>query len=219
MADITWSAKWLNDLLLPAMRYRVETRGEAPSGAYEYYQDRLSAGSVISSYEIALAKAVAESGLEIENIHEIGCGWGQFVFLLAWCGYRAVGFEFDERRFQGADYFLRLLGQLDPERAALATIVEGPFPPVAWPEGKRDLVVATNLVNGDAAAAEESIICALHNYRYAIIDVDRFGRRRNAADRGELIARIEQNGLKNHGLLCDLLDEAQYYLFESPKTS
>src|SRR4051812_31295451 len=112
-AVLVEAARALADILLPLMRGRLERFGVDGSGAFRFYETRLATGNVFSRCELMVAETIGR-GLQVEDIHEIGCGWGQLVFLLAWSGQRATGFELDGKRFVGASDFLAELRQLDP---------------------------------------------------------------------------------------------------------
>jgi hypothetical protein len=219
MKRLDATARRLTDLLLPVMGHRIEKLGVDTSGAFNFYRSRFESGRVFCDYEIQLVKEIVNRQLPVAHVHEIGCGWGQLIFLLAWSGYDATGFEIDDRRFAGADYLRRVLDQIDPDRSAGAKIRHEFFPPADRPDQSRSLVIATNVVVGDRPFVEEQMIWALRRYRFAIIDVDRFCRRRGRDDRPALIALVEEAGLKNLGLFCDAGGDGQFYLFESDGTA
>jgi hypothetical protein len=212
------SATWLTEILFPLMRYRITNLGDDASGAFGVYRDRIRSERVFSESEIQLMEAIIASGPPVNDIHQIGCGWGEFIFLLAWNEYRAVGFEDNNRRFAGAEDFRRILYLLDRDRASRAAILNQSFPPRRWPDAERGLVIATNVEGDDAAGREDEIIGALPYYRYAIIDTVRFCRHRNPSERDALLSKIEESGLRNLGLFCDVDEDAQFYLFETKVT-
>src|SRR5262249_46364062 len=149
-----------------------------------------------------------------DHIHEIGCGWGQLVFLLTWHGYRATGFEVDRKRFATADGMLSMLRLLDPERGARAGLRMSYFPPVEHPCKERSMVISTNIVTGNPTYIEPQMIWALRRYRYALLDAERFCRLRGPAERADFLAQLETHGFRNHGLLCDAGSSGQFYLLE-----
>ncbi len=205
----------LTSLLLPIMCYRVEKLGVDGSGAFNFYRSRLASGRVFCDYEIRLVRALIDRMPPPGEVHEIGCGWGQLVFLLAWCGYRTTGFEIDSRRFAGAEFLHRLLREIDEECGALAVVRNEFFPPLDRPDSTASLVIATNVVVSDPQLVEEQMLWALRRYRYAIVDVDRFCRLRQPAERPAFIAGVEETGLRNRGLFCDAGPEGQFHLFEA----
>jgi hypothetical protein len=211
-------ARSLTDLLLPMMRYRVQRLGAGLSGAYNFYQARLEADRVFADYEIQLAGEIIERLGPIDHIYEIGCGWGQLVFLLAWCGYATTGFEIDTRRYNGARVLQGVLRQIDEDRGALAQVRHEAFPPLDAPELNRNLVISTNLVVGSPRLVEEHMMWGLRKYRYAIVDVDRFCRPRRPDERAAFIACLEQTGLRNAGLFYDAGAGGHFYAFEGDAT-
>lgn len=214
MKQLGHTVQSLTELLLPVMRYRVEKLGEDASGAYNFYRSRLEANRVFCDYEIQLVERIVERLPAIDHIYEIGCGWGQLVFLLAWCGYETTGFEIDSRRFLGAEFLRKVLGQIDEDRVVHARLRNEFFPPLDRPERSRSLVIATNVVVSNPELFEEQMMWALRRYRYAIVDVDRFCRLRQPEERPALIASVEQTGMTSAGLVCDAGSDGQFYLFE-----
>lgn len=205
----------LTSLLLPIMRYRVEKLGLEESGAFNFYRSRLESGRVFCDYEIRLVQAVIERMPSPLEVHEIGCGWGQLVFLLAWCGYRTTGFEIDIRRFRGGEFLHRLLCQIDPECGERAVIRNEFFPPLDRPDPARSLAIATNVVVSNPQFVEEQMLWALRRYRYAVLDIDRFCRLRQQEERPAFIAGVERMGLRDRGLFCDAGADGQFHLFEA----
>ncbi len=117
------AAVWLTELLMPMMRYRVASLGLQESGAYRFYRRRIQSGRAFKVFELRLAETIVDRVPSVEVIHEIGCGWGQLVFLLAWNGYAVTGFEVDNNRFFSADCFRRALTVVDETRGKRATIL------------------------------------------------------------------------------------------------
>jgi hypothetical protein len=214
MKQLEHAVRSLTELLLPVMRYRVEKLGVDASGAFNFYRSRLEANRVFCDYEIQLVGKIFERLTAIDEIYEIGCGWGQLVFLLAWCGYDATGFEIDSRRFLGAEFLRKVLGQVDEDRVMHARLRNEFFPPLDRPQSNCSVVVATNVVIGNPELFEEQMLWALRRYRYAIVDVDRFCRLRQPDERPAFIASVERTGLRNAGLFCDAGSDGQFYLFE-----
>jgi hypothetical protein len=211
-------AAWLTDLLLPMMRYRMARLGVEASGAYDFYRIRIDSGRVFGDYELRLVDTIIARALPVDEIHEIGCGWGQLVYLLAWRGYRCTGFEMDKRRFLGADALRQILGQLDEERASRVTIRHEFFPPLRRPDPHRSLVIATNVVTENPRFFEDQMLWGLRRYRHAIIDMDRFCALRQPDQYPSFLARIEAIGLRSLGMVCDAGQEGHFYLFEPAAT-
>jgi SAM-dependent methyltransferase len=207
-------ARWLSDVLLPVMRYRLALLGAEDSGAYDFYRTRLATGRVFGDYEVRLIDEIMRRQLPVREVHEIGCGWGQLVFLLAWRGYDATGFEIDRRRFCGATCLREILGLIDPARAGRASLRHQFFPPLDRPDAQGSLVIATNIVVDNPRFVEDQILRGLRRYRYAVIDIDRFCAPRGPAEHPQFLVRAEQSGLRDLGLFCDAGAEGHFHLFE-----
>lgn len=201
-------------LLLPILEYRVALLGVEESGAYEFYRWRLENRQVFADYELCLVERIVARQLPVDTIHEIGCGWGQLLLLLAWRGYRVTGFDVDQRRFLGASCILAVLNQIDPNRASRVTLRREFFPPLDRPDRDRSLVIATNIVTENPKYVEEQILWGMRRYRYALFDIDRFCTLRKPEERAGFLARVEQSGLRNLGLFCDAASGGHFYLFE-----
>lgn len=217
MTPLSPAVEPLTELFLPAMRRRIDKLGIEASGAYNFYRSRVVANQAFSSYEVLLAqKIVDQFATSVQEVHEIGCGWGQLVFLMASCGYKSIGFEVDSKRFEGAQSLSKALERVDEACARRASIRNESFPPLDRPESGSSLVVSTNVVVSDPHLFEPQMVWALRRYKYAIIDVDRFCRLRRASERQDLIDMIGHAGLKSAGLFCDAGNDGQFYLFELP---
>ena len=149
MTELERAVQQLSEVLLPAMRARVAEMGVEASGAFEFYRVAVERERVFNPYEIDLVNALRERLPHIDEIHEIGCGWGQLVFLLAWSGFNTTGYEIDERRYAGAMQFHRLLGQINPQLAGRAQFLNEFFPPLTRPKPMNTLAVSTNIVIGN----------------------------------------------------------------------
>ena len=204
-----------SELLLPAMRARVAALGEEGSGAYNFYASRLRQGIAFLPYEIALLEALADARLPVARIDDVGCGWGQFVMLLAWCGARALGYEYDAQRYPTACHFREMLIPKAPA-LRLAAFSRKRFPRRVVGFGTQNrLVVTTNIVTDLADQVEQRTVLGLRRYRYAVVNLDRFCRMRGPADRAGLIAQIEAAGMAHRGLFRDVGVDGQFHLFES----
>lgn len=204
----------LTELLLPAMRARVATLGEEGSGAYNFYGSRLRQGIAFLPYEIALLEALIEARLPVARIDDVGCGWGQFVLLLAWCGARSLGYEYDVKRYPTACHLLETLRVAAPA-LRLASFSRKRFPPRVVGFGTENrLAITTNIVTDLADEVEQRTIRGLRRYRYAVVNLDRFCRMRGPADRAGLVAQIEAAGMAHRGLFRDVGVDGQFHLFE-----
>ncbi|MGH6980329.1 MAG: hypothetical protein ACREFC_03905, partial [Stellaceae bacterium] len=172
----------LTELLLPAMHARVAALGEEGSGAYNFYGSRLRQGIAFLPYEVALLDALIEARLPAARIDDVGCGWGQFVMLLAWCGARTLGYENDRLRYATARELLETLGN-EASAFRRVSLSRRRFPPRVIGLGVENrLVITTNIVTDLADEVEQRTIRGLRRYRYAVVNLDRFCRMRGPDD-------------------------------------
>ena len=205
----------LNEIVLPVLRQRVAALGATESGAYNFYATRLGHGSIVSDYEIALAKLIVEADLGSGGVHEVGAGYGQLPFLLALNGVAAIGIELDNRRVQTAEALHAALMAAVPEAGRRVRIVSGVFP---LSDGLVDtsgaVVVATNLISTTSPIAQRRIGAAMSVYRCAIVDVDRlFEKRIDDAGRQQSFQIMSAAGFCAPRLLLHLNDSGRYFEF------
>ncbi|MBA3812039.1 MAG: hypothetical protein H0X27_10450 [Caulobacteraceae bacterium] len=213
---VATAAAALDAVAAPLGLARLESMGEAESGAYRFYSTRLRRGTIFSDYEIALARTLTEWPAAPRRIHEVGGGFGSLCLLLALLGFKSTCLELDARRFAAAealrdgltDAFVEIRDgyQLLNERFPLA---RGALPPTGA------MAVITNLVFTTSAGEKAEILAALRDYDRAIIDVDRFLTPcETAGQRAERLAELEAAGLYGAPFL-DLGKSACFYRFGS----
>src|SRR6516165_2045518 len=171
---IQWADR-LAAILLPAMQERIEQDGAEGSGAHNFYVQRVARGKVFLEYEIALTEKLLSCGLDITHIHEVGCGFGQLVFLLGWNGFQTVGFEANPDRARTARRLQTILSLIDAGRTRNVTILSKAFPSrrPRLPEAGA-MVVTTNLVTSATVAERRALVRGMGRYRFVVIDAQRF---------------------------------------------
>jgi len=214
---IRWADR-LAAILLPAMQQCIEQDGPEGSGAYNFYVQRVAREKVFLEYEIALTEKLLSCGLDITHIHEIGCGFGQLVFLLGWNGFKAVGFESNPNRARTAWRLQTILSVVDAGRTRNVTILSKAFP--AWrprlPKAG-GMVVATNLVSSVTAAERRALIRGMSRYRFVVIDAQRFlDLRTEPGSEQQTLAHFAEAGFAPPQLFLDLGQSGKFYLFEGP---
>jgi SAM-dependent methyltransferase len=217
IAKTRWADR-LSAILLPAMEQRIEQDGADGSGAYNFYVQRVARRKVFLEYEIALVEKLLSCGLDITRIHEVGCGFGQFVFLLGCNGFQAVGFERDPNRARTAQWLRTALSLADAELTRNVTILPKAFP--AWrprPPAVGAMVVATNLVVSATAAERLALIRGMRRYRFVVIDAQRFvDLRTEPGSEQETLAHFVEAGFAPPQPFLDLGQDGKFYLFEGP---
>lgn len=208
----------LRDLLIPVLQHRIERLGIERTGAYNFYSARVQQGDVFSDYDVALTQKLLSSGLDIREVHEIGCGFGQLVFLLAWNGFKVTGFEADRGRAQSARDLLAILKLTDPELTKSANLLEGEFPSLsAPPPDAHTLVLTTNLVATRNRSQQLAVLQAMRKYPFVLADVQRFfDLKPDLADEPGVLAFFAEAGLKDGKLFLDMGPSGRYYLFATP---
>ncbi len=166
------AAARIDAIAVPIGLARIARMGEAESGASRFYGVRLERGTLFSSYDIALADALAALPDAPRVVHEIGGGLGNLSMLLAAMGFEVVCLEMSGHRHGGAREIL------DAVQAAMPEVRSCRLKRVAFPDKdlspRGAMVVATNLVATTSDEARTAIIEGLKTYSRSIIDVDRF---------------------------------------------
>lgn len=213
-----WTGR-LHELLLPAMRQRIEQLGIEQSGALNYYDVRVRRGRVFLDYELALVHRLLACGLDIRRIDEIGCGWGQLVFLLGWNGFKTVGFESNQPRFKGATALQEVLFRADAALARNTRLINVDFPGRGRPQPEPgSMVVTTNLVYRRSRRRQLDTLAAMRRYRFVLSDIQRFfDYRQDLGQEPEALALFAEAGMHNPELFLDLGAGGRYYLFTNPE--
>ena len=209
----------LSAILLPAMQQRIEQDGVEGSGAHNFYVQRVARGKAFLEYEIALTEKLLSCGLDITHVHEVGCGFGQLVFLLGWNGFQAVGFEANPDRARTARRLQTILSLVDAGRTRNVTILSQVFPSrrPRLPDAGT-MVVTTNLVTSATMAERRAFVRGMRRYRFVVVDVQRFFDLRTEPDgEQETLALFTEAGFGSPQPFLDLGQGGKFYLFEGPR--
>ncbi len=212
--EVPWAAR-LHDLLIPVLRHRLERSGIEASGAYNFYNVRVQNGEIFANYELALCRALLSYSSKIRQVHEIGCGFGQLMFLLGWNGFKSVGFESDRARAKTARDLKAILDLIDPEFTGNVQLLEAEFPATAAPRPDAySLLLTTNLVATRTLPQQLAILGEMRKYPYVLADIQRFFElRMDVADQQKTLDLFAQAGFKEPELFLDLGASGRYYLF------
>ncbi|WP_422002555.1 hypothetical protein [Reyranella sp.] len=168
-------------------------------------------------YEVELTRKLLEKRPAIRQVHEIGCGFGQLMFLLGWNGFKTVGFEADRARGRTGRTLREILDLVDPELTGNVQLLETSFPArdAVIPDA-HSLVLTTNLVATCDLARKLEILAEMRKYPFVLSDVQRFfDHKPNVEDEPEILALFAQAGLSEPELFLDLGTSGRYYLFRN----
>jgi 16S rRNA A1518/A1519 N6-dimethyltransferase RsmA/KsgA/DIM1 with predicted DNA glycosylase/AP lyase activity len=214
MPDVS-HIKELNEVLVEAMRRRIADLGPDESGAYNFYATRAERGDMFSNYDVAITRAILESGVSYERVDEIGPGVGQLVFLLALNGFKARGIEIDVRRANAGKAMQQAVEARWPEVKGRCDIVHNAFPMASDMEPTADsLILSTNLVFTTSHDKAQKIVDSMVLYKSAVVDMDRlFEKRTTPEKQAEAFAYFKAAGHTEPKSFLDLGDSGRYYIF------
>lgn len=212
--EVRWAER-LSDLLVPVLRHRLERVGVETSGAYNFYNVRVQRGELFLNYELELARALVPYAGKFRQIHEIGSGFGQLMFLLGWNGFETLGFEVDRKRAKTARDLEGILDVIDPELSKNVQLLEAEFPSLAAPRPEaHSLLLTTNLVATRSLPQKLVILGEMRKYPYVLADIQRFFELRiDEAGQRETLDLFTQGGFREPELFLDLGASGRYYLF------
>ncbi len=207
----------INALVLPVLQERITKLGETESGAYNFYAQRLARRNMIGDYEVAIARRILETGIGAGGVHEIGPGFGQLTFLLAFGGLAATGIEIDRRRHATGALMLGAIASAEPDVGNRCRMLFGAFPlPDSLLAPGQALALATNLVFTTDRATQLKILGAMKRYKACVVDIDRlFDRRTDEAGRKQTLALIKEAGFGHVEPYLDLGEAGRYFLLRS----
>jgi len=116
---------------------------------------------------------------------------------LALSGFRTVGFEADEGRFEGATAMVEALGQQGVDTSALS-LINGVYPEglEAFISGESGplVFVSTNVTGDLFMSAFEEILQSLKLFDHVIMDLSRFGEVRDLQSQRALVGKLRDLG-------------------------
>jgi SAM-dependent methyltransferase len=148
--------------------------------AGSFYQNRLTASEYLANYEwVVLDYLLCRFPPNETRVAEIGAGYGLLSLVLAASGYKVIAFEGLRPRFEGIEFLVEHFASTYPALAENLLPVRGWFPDalsgaVTAPD-RRNVLVATNIVNTAAAARQDQILRAAVAFDEVILDTTRFG--------------------------------------------
>ncbi len=216
VSELLWADR-LRQLLVPVLQHRLERNGIEATGAYNYYKVRLDRGELLQEYELAIARELIRRKGSVNEVVEVGSGFGQLVFLLAWNGFGATGIEFNRDRARMAEDLRAIVSIADSGLSGRISLFEGKFPLANLPPpGPQSLIVTTNLVATHTLAEQKAFVSAMRAYTYALVDIQRlFESRATEEEQQPALDLFVEAGYGPPELFLSLGAAGKYYLFKS----
>jgi hypothetical protein len=187
-----------NRFLLDTLSSWVAATGEQ-SGAQNFYLRRLGGGIMIEPYEVAVGCFLVRTLDVADQSYEVGCGYGQLPFWVAWGGRRMAGLERASGRFGGAQFLLSTLGEFNPDAAERLSFQKILFPTEfnfdLLADNRRNALVFTNVVSTAIKQQEEAILTTFARFNIVIVMVSHFGWHRSKAEQRDLERKIRNSGM------------------------
>lgn len=195
---------------------RIRLLGIAKSGAYDHYNRQLADGFPIPAGELVVLDLVRRRLPDLQSYHEIGSGLGTLPLMLAHDGFASVGIERDEARHLTATAILRELSNDLPHIASNCRLIGAAFPgAVADLDVSNSLAILTDFVSTQAPEDHVRLRGRLAQYRYVLLDLQRFCDKRDTKDEQEgLVEELVSCGLSPCDVDIDLDSAGRYRLFE-----
>ena len=195
---------------------RIRLLGTDRSGAYDHYNLQLERGFPIPSYELAILDLIRSKYPGFRSYHEIGSGLGTLPFMLAHDGFASVGVEREVRRHLTATTILRDLSTTLPHVEKNCRLIGAEFPDaVADLDVSESFGILTDFVSTRSREDYIKLCRGLGRYRYVIMDLQRFCRKRETEREYEiLIDELLDFGLFLCDDVIDLGSVGYYRLFE-----
>lgn len=200
---------------------RIRLLGIERSGAYEHYNLQLSNGFPIPPGEVAILNLVRRRLPHLRSYHEIGSGLGTLPLMLAYDGFASVGIERDDRRHLTAAAIFRELSVDVPHIEGNCRLIGAAFPDaVADLDVSDSMGILTDFVSSQAPKDYVRLCHGLAQYRYVLMDLQRFCTKRDATEELErLVDELAAYGLAPCDEIIDLESQGYYRLFESKSSN
>lgn len=198
---------------------RIRLVGVQNSGAYEHYRHQLAHGLPIPPYEIKILDLIRTLFPNLSSYHEIGSGIGTLPTMLACAGFAAVGIERDEARHLTALAILRGVARDAPWVENDCRLIGAAFPEgVSDIDVSNSMAITTDIVSTQSPQEYCDVVEGLSRYRYVLMDLQRFCRKRGSADEFEtLIDELGRHGLELRAETIDCGQQGYYRLFENAR--
>jgi SAM-dependent methyltransferase len=162
--------------------------------AGSFYQQRLGAGEFLASYEwVVLDYLLARFPPGETRVAEIGAGYGLLSLMLAASGYETIAFEGLRPRYEGIEFMVARFEARYPQLRENLRAVRGWFPDALTgamtAPARRNVLIATNIVNTAAAARQDHILRAAVAFDDLVLDITRFGITRYEPGRADAFRR------------------------------
>lgn len=195
---------------------RIRLLGIDRSGAYEHYNLQLSEGFPIRPGERLAFELVRRRLPNLRSYHEIGSGLGTLPLMLAYEGFASVGIERDDRRHLTATAIFRELSVDFPHVESNCRLFGADFPgAVADLDVSDSMAILTDFVSSQTPKQYLELCQGLAQYRYVLLDLQRFCTKREEPDELEKIAaELGTYGLSPCEEPINLEGHGFYRLFE-----
>lgn len=210
------AAEVIRQKTIQVLSARISLLGIDRSGAYEHYNLQLSNGFPIPPGEIAILDLVRRRLPRLRSYHEVGSGLGTLPLMLAHDGFASVGIERDERRHLTATAILRELSTDLPRIESNCRLIGAAFPDaVADLDVSDSIAILTDFVASQSPGDYVRLCRGLAQYRYVLMDLQRFCSKRDAKDEQEqLLEELASYGLSPSTEIIDLESQGYYQLFK-----
>ena len=211
------AAEVVRRVTVEVMTERIGLLGIDRSGAYAHYNLMLARGYPLPAYDDAIPELIRQGFYDLRSYHVVGSGLGTLPLLLACEGFPAMGIERDEPRHLTSTAILHRLARQVPEIEGNCRLIGAAFPDAVGDiDVSNSMAIVTDFVTTVALPEYVAVCKGLARYRYVLLDLQRFYRKRDTVEeQEELIRDLSHYGLNARSEAIDLGQGGSYRLFES----
>lgn len=161
-----------------------------------YYTQRIESGAFIQNHDHALARYIARNFSTQTVVVEIGSGIGELGYLLSSQGFRYIGVEGDDARFELSTR-LKEIFDINSSDPSLLKFVHGDYLELSdsvLPKNEQIVAVTTSLSSSGLEKNVANFLLALSAYPELLITTSHFTRTRDTKDQAQLISQFNDLG-------------------------
>ena len=170
-----------------------------------YYHIRYKRGQLLTAVDVEITRYILRTfPVADHRILEVGPGLGQCLLFLGYVGYSGIGFEASKHRCEAGN-LLQDVFFTKMNKCGNTKIINGVFPDILKDkkfdetqiiDGITNIGLCANIVSSHTAGKELEILQALSRFDHLVIDLERFGKKRNDEEKQQLMELVCEVGFE-----------------------